>query len=51
MLGTARGDDPALRTVGYEKQATILAYFSEDQLEIVRIYFRGQDWSRGPRGR
>jgi len=48
QLGTARGADPALRTFGYKNQATILAYFAEDELEIVRVYFKGQDWSRGP---
>ena len=51
QLGTARGTDPALRTFGYQGQATILAYFAEGELEIVRVYFTGQDWTRGPRRR
>jgi plasmid stabilization system protein ParE len=51
QLGTARGPDPALRTFGYEGQATILAYFAQGELEIVRIFFTGQDWTRGSRHR
>jgi plasmid stabilization system protein ParE len=51
QLGTARGPDPALRTFGYQGQATILAYFAEGELEIVRVYFTGQDWTRGSRRR
>jgi plasmid stabilization system protein ParE len=51
QFGTARGPDPALRTFGYEGQATVLAYFAEGELEIVRVYFTGQDWTRGSRGR
>ena len=47
QLGTAVGDDPAGRSFGYRKQATILARFPPGRLIVVRIYFTGQDWREG----
>lgn len=44
QLGTAVGDKPDLRAFGYRRQAAILAAFTPEELRIVRIYFRGQDW-------
>jgi len=43
QLGTAVGMDPALRVFGYRRQASILAHFTESEIRVVRIYFRGQD--------
>lgn len=40
-------DNPALRTFGYASQATILARFEPGRLIVMRVYFTGQDWSRG----
>jgi hypothetical protein len=48
QLGTALGDDPAVRSFGYLKQATIIARFEPGRLIVMRVYFKGQDWSRGP---
>jgi len=48
QLGTAVGSDPTLRVFGYRRQASIVARFSEGELRVMRIYFRGQDWSAGP---
>ena len=42
--------DPALRTFGYEARPRS-RLFAEGELEIVRVYFTGQDWTRGPRRR
>ena len=44
QLGTQVGEQKHLRAFGYRRQATVLADFTEDQMRIVRIYFRGQDW-------
>ena len=45
---TALGDDPSVRSFGYLKQATIVARFEPGRLIVIRVYFTGQDWSRGP---
>jgi hypothetical protein len=49
QLGTALEDDPQVRTFGYAKQATILARFEPETLRVLRVFFKGQDWRRGPR--
>jgi hypothetical protein len=46
VLGTAHPEDPSLRVFGYRKQASILAEFVPGELRVIRVYFRGQDWSR-----
>jgi hypothetical protein len=48
QLGTAVGDNPSIRSFGYLKQATITARFEPGKLTVLRVYFKGQDWSRGP---
>jgi hypothetical protein len=45
-LGTAHPEYPSLRVFGYRRQASILAEFVPGELRVVRVYFRGQDWSR-----
>lgn len=45
-LGTAHPEDPSLRVFGYRRQACILAEFAPGELRVIRVYFRGQDWSR-----
>lgn len=47
QIGTASPAEPDFRTFGYRRQATVLAEFAEDELRVVRVYFAGQDWSRG----
>ena len=49
QLGTALGDDPRIRTSGYAGHATILARFTPDELLVMRVYFKGQDWRRHSR--
>jgi hypothetical protein len=51
QLGTALGDDPAVRSFGYAKQASIVARFAPRELRVLRVYFTGQDWTRGSRRR
>jgi plasmid stabilization system protein ParE len=51
QLGTALGDDPAVRSFGYAKQATIIARFTPGELRVLRVFFTGQDWTRGSRRR
>ena len=46
VLGTAHPEDPSLRVFGYRKEASILAEFVPGELRVIRVYFRGQDWSR-----
>lgn len=46
VLGTAHPEDPSLRVFGYRKQASMLAEFAPVELRVIRVYFRGQDWSR-----
>jgi plasmid stabilization system protein ParE len=47
QLGTAAGDDPAVRSFGYARQATIVARFSPGELRVLRVFFKGQDWASG----
>jgi hypothetical protein len=35
---------PRYRTFGYRRQATILAEFTDDTMDVVRIRFAGEDW-------
>jgi plasmid stabilization system protein ParE len=44
QFGTAHPTHPGYRTFGYRRQATILAEFTEDAMDIVRIRFAGEDW-------
>ena len=44
QFGTAHPGDPRYRTFGYQRQATILAEFTDDALDVVRIRFAGEDW-------
>lgn len=44
-LGSTVGDDASLRRFGYRRQATVLADFADTEMRIVRVYFRGQDWT------
>lgn len=46
VLGTAHPEDRSLRVFGYRRQASILAEFAPEELRVIRVYFRGQDWSR-----
>jgi plasmid stabilization system protein ParE len=46
VLGTAHPEDPTLRVFGYRRQASVLAEFVPGELRVIRVYFRGQDWSR-----
>jgi hypothetical protein len=46
VLGAAHPEDPSLRVFGYRRQASILAEFAPGELRVIRVYFRGQDWSR-----
>ena len=42
--GTAvAGTVPGLRTMGFERRATILFHVGEDRVEILRVYYGGQD--------
>ena len=44
QYGTAHPRHAGYRTFGYQRQATILAEFSEDAMDVVRVRFAGQDW-------
>lgn len=44
QFGTAHPRHAGYRTFGYKRQATILAEFTEDALDVVRVSFAGQDW-------
>ena len=44
QYGTAHPRHPGYRTFGYRRQATILAEFSNDAMDVVRIRFAGEDW-------
>jgi len=46
VLGTAHPEDPSLRVFGYRRQASIVAEFAPGELRVIRVYLRGQDWSR-----
>ena len=45
-IGTAHHERTGMRTFGYRRQATVLARFTPGELQVVRLYFRGQDWQR-----
>jgi plasmid stabilization system protein ParE len=51
QLGTTLGDDPAVRSFGYAKQATIIARFTPGEIRVLRVFFTGKDWTRGSRRR
>jgi toxin ParE1/3/4 len=43
--GTLRNDvRPGLRTVGFERRATIAFEVTDDTVLILRIFYGGQDW-------
>jgi hypothetical protein len=44
QFGTAYPKYPRYRTFGYRRQATILAEFTADSLDVVRVRFAGLDW-------
>jgi hypothetical protein len=44
QFGTSHPKHPRYRTFGYRRQATILAEFTEDALDVVRIRFAGEGW-------
>lgn len=44
QFGTAHPSHPGYRTFGYRRQATILAEFTEDAMDVVRVRFAGEDW-------
>jgi plasmid stabilization system protein ParE len=44
--GTSHPVHPEYRTFGYRRQATILAEFSDEAMDVVRVRFAGEDWSR-----
>lgn len=45
-LGGTNRDDirPGLRTIGFERRATIAYRVIQDRLEILRIFYGGQNW-------
>ena len=49
--GTRRDDlRPGLRTIGFERRATIAFQVRRDDVLIVRIFYGGQDFERALRG-
>ncbi|MFI5011125.1 MAG: type II toxin-antitoxin system RelE/ParE family toxin [Hyphomicrobiales bacterium] len=46
----ARRDDirPGLRTMGFERRATIVFQVKKAEVVIVRIFYGGQDYERAP---
>ena len=45
--GTQRHDiRPGLRTIGFERRATIVFQVTKDEVVIVRIFYGGQDYER-----
>jgi toxin ParE1/3/4 len=45
--GTRRDDiHPGIRTVGFERRATIVFRVMENEVVIVRIFYGGQDYER-----
>lgn len=46
QLGTEHGVREGMRTFGYRRQATILVRYTRSEMQVVRIYVRGQDWWR-----
>jgi hypothetical protein len=51
QLGTALGRDPTTRTFGYRGQATIVVRYFPTEMRVIRVFFTGQDWTRGSRRR
>lgn len=49
QIGTAHAERPGMRTFGYRRQVTVLARFTDEELQVARLYFRGQDWQRPDR--
>jgi len=50
--GTRRDDvRPGLRTLGFERRATIVFQVRKTEVVIVRIFYGGQDYERALRGR
>jgi toxin ParE1/3/4 len=41
---------PGLRTMGFERRATIAFQVLENDVVILRIFYGGQDFERAPRG-
>jgi toxin ParE1/3/4 len=49
--GTRRGDiRPGLRTMGFERRATIVFQVLKTEVVVVRILFGGRDFARALRG-
>lgn len=49
--GTQRDDiRPGLRTIGFERRATIAFQVKKTEVVIVRIFYGGQDFERALRG-
>jgi toxin ParE1/3/4 len=49
--GTRRDDiRPGLRTMGFERHATIVFQVTRAEVVIVRIFYGGQDYERALRG-
>jgi toxin ParE1/3/4 len=49
--GTRRDDiRPGLRTMGFERRATIVFLVNRAEVVIVRIFYGGQDYERALRG-
>lgn len=44
QFGTSHPAYPGYRTFGYRRQATILAEFTEEAVDVVRIRYAGEDW-------
>jgi toxin ParE1/3/4 len=45
--GTRRDDlRPGLRTIGFERRATIAFQVKQDEVVIIRIFYGGQDYER-----
>ncbi|MFP4126734.1 MAG: hypothetical protein ACLFU0_08825, partial [Alphaproteobacteria bacterium] len=49
QIGTAHTERPGMRTFGYRRQVTMLARFTDEDVQVARFYFRGQDWQRPDR--
>jgi len=51
MRGTARDAiRPGLRTIGFERRATIVFRVTKSEVTIARIFYGGQDYERALRG-
>ncbi len=47
LRGTRRDDlSPGVRTIGFERRATIAFIVHDDRVEIVRIFYGGRDFER-----